>query len=201
MFIEQFLPLMGFAFVMSISPGPGNFLLLTSAANFGFVKTIPLVLGISFGFLTMVLLVGVGLGKAFDLLPELSMLLKGLCLIYVLFLSYKISRSCALGSEDENVLIKPMSFIQAALLQWLNPKAWTVSLIVTVAYTLPSDYFASLIITIIVFALVNIPSISLWAVAGAFLKRFLSINNRIKYFNITMSVLLLSSMLPMIINS
>lgn len=201
MFTEQLLPLIGFAFVMSISPGPGNFLLLTSGANFGLVKTIPLVLGISFGFLTMVFLVGIGLGKVFELLPSLLIILKVLCLIYVVFLSYKIARSSVLENDDKDSLSKPISFIQAALLQWLNPKAWTVSLIVTLAYTAPDHYLASLIMTIAVFAVINIPSISLWAVSGSCLQRFLSLGNRMQYFNLTMAILLVASMVPMIINS
>lgn len=200
MYIEQLLPLISFAFVMSVSPGPGNFLLLTSGANFGLIKTLPLILGISFGFLSMVFLVGIGLGKLFDLLPILSIILKAFCLLYILLLSYKIARSSIVVSSNNNLNI-PISFIQAALLQWLNPKAWTVSLIIIVTYTIPNNFLASLISTIFIFALVNIPSISLWAIGGSYLKRLLSTNNRLKYFNFLMATLLVSSMVPMIINS
>lgn len=59
---DMALALMGFAFVMSISPGPGNFLLLASGANFGFARSLPLMLGISGGFLAMVFAIGLGLG-------------------------------------------------------------------------------------------------------------------------------------------
>ena len=200
MYIEQLLPLISFAFVMSISPGPGNLLLLTSGANFGLTRTIPLILGISFGFLFMVLIVGVGLGELITLIPGLSNLLKVACIIYVLWLAYQIAKSAGINSSN-NSLSKPMSFIQATLLQWLNPKAWTVSLIITVTYTVPEHFMISLVSTIFVFALINIPSISLWAISGSALKRFLLINNRIKYFNLTMSLILVASMVPMIITN
>lgn len=200
MFLEQLIPLISFAFVMSISPGPGNFLLLTSGANFGMVKTIPLILGISFGFLSMVLLVGLGLGELFKVFPVISLVLKAACLIYVIWLGVKIARSSSMGEDKSKTLSRPISFLQAAMLQWLNPKAWTVSLIVTVAYTSTESFLMSLISTIFIFSLVNIPTISFWAIGGAYLKQFLSTPNRIKYFNVTMSIMLIGSMVPMIVN-
>ncbi|WDE08462.1 LysE family translocator [Thalassomonas viridans] len=205
MFLEQLFPLISFAFVMSVSPGPGNFLLLASGANFGLVRTTPLILGISFGFLTMVLLVGLGLGELFKVFPAVSLVLKAACLLYVVWLGIKLARSTSMGDENKASLNRPISFVQAAMLQWLNPKAWTVSLIVTVTYTSTDtsteSFFASLLSTIFIFALVNIPTISFWAIGGAYLKQFLSTDNRIKYFNMAMSILLIGSMAPMIINS
>jgi len=198
---ETAMALFGFAFVMSISPGPGNFLLLTSGANFGFRRSIPLVLGISVGFLTMVLGVGLGLGKILSEFPIIYTLLRLLCGAYVLLLAYKIAKSRSLGSGSSEQVAKPISFTQASLFQLLNPKAWAVAIIVTVSYTAPENYISSLFLLIGLFAIVNIPSISIWAISGAALQRQLSAGKRIKYFNIFMALLLVLSMMPLLITN
>lgn len=191
--------LLGFAFVMSISPGPANFLLLASGANFGFPRTLPLVLGISVGFLSMVFLVGLGLGEAMDRVPYLHAVLRAVCGAYVLWLAWRIARSRSLGPGEEEGMEKPITFAQAALFQLVNPKAWAVALIVTVSYTNPADYMVSLIAMILLFALVNIPAISVWAVSGAALRRTLGRGRRIAVFNIAMAALLVGSMVPVLL--
>lgn len=195
---ETALALIGFAFVMSISPGPGNFLLLASGANFGFRRTIPTVLGISLGFLTMVFLVGIGLGEVLERFPIVTTALKIACAAYVLWLALKIGRSRALRPSAPNRIEKPVSFVQAALFQLVNPKAWAVALILTVTYTNASDYLTSLMAMIALFAVVNIPSISVWAVSGTALRAVLAKGNRIARFNVAMAVLLVVSMIPIL---
>lgn len=198
---DNILALMGFAFVMSISPGPGNFLLLASGANLGFARSLPLVLGISAGFLSMVFLVGIGLGEILEQNPLIYDLLRLVCGAYVLWLAFQIARSRSLGSEGEKQISEPIGFFQAALFQWVNPKAWAVALIVTVTYTTPDNFLTSLVILILFFAVVNIPSISVWALSGAALRRILSSGRRIVFFNTTMSLLLVGSIIPMLLNT
>lgn len=196
---ETALALIGFAFVMSISPGPGNFLLLASGANFGFRRTVPTVLGISLGFLTMVFLIGIGLGEVLEHFPVVTVALKFACGAYVIWLALKIARSRALGPSASDRIETPVCFVQAALLQLLNPKAWAVALILTVSYTSQADYLASLVAMIAVFAVVNIPSISVWALSGTALRGVLAQGNRIAVFNVAMAVLLVFSMAPMLL--
>lgn len=198
---DTLIALIGFAFVMSISPGPGNFLLLSSGVNFGFQRSIPLILGISLGFLTMVFCVGVGLGQFLHQFPIAYTLLKFLCAIYVLWLASKIARSRSMGSRDLDPLARPISFLQAALFQVVNPKAWTVALIVTVSYTNPDSYMPSLVLMILVFAMINLPSISVWAVSGVALRQVLGAGQRVAVFNIVMALLLIGSMIPVLLGS
>ncbi|KLN61627.1 lysine transporter LysE [Kiloniella spongiae] len=202
--LETILAIFGFAFVTSISPGPGNFLLLTSGVNFGFVRSVPLILGISFGFLSMVFLVGLGFGQILKSFPFLYSALKYCCFAYVLWLAWKIGTSKSLGNDANSPTTTkgfddPINFVQAALLQLLNPKAWTVSLIITVSYTSPTNYTNSLILLVLFFAIVNLPSISIWALSGTFLRRTLIQGNRIAIFNRFMALLLIGSMIPMVI--
>jgi len=199
MLLDTAIALLGFAFVMSISPGPGNFLLLASGANFGFARSLPLIFGISAGFLSMVLGVGLGLGEVLQAFPEVYSVLKILCGAYILWLAWKIANSRSLGSNKTDTLPTPITFIQACLLQLLNPKAWTVALIVTVTYTTPSNYLTGLLVLIGVFATVNLPAISIWAIAGASLQDFLNQGKRIIWFNMSMAILLIASMVPMLL--
>ncbi len=199
--LETALALIGFAFVMSISPGPANFLLLASGANFGFARSLPLVFGISLGFLTMVFCVGIGLGGLFRAWPVIYTVLKLACAAYVLWLALKIARSRSLGAADGETMAAPISFVQAALFQLLNPKAWAVALIVTVSYTDPDRYITSLIAMIALFALVNLPSISIWAISGNLLRTILRHGRRMAVFNIVMAVLLVGSMIPVLLGS
>ena len=199
MSLESVLALIGFAFVMSVSPGPGNFLLLASGANFGIARTLPLVFGISFGFLSMVFAVGLGLGEVLKAYPIIGMGLRIACAIYIFWLAWKIANSRGIGPENADKMEKPFTFPQAASLQLVNPKAWTVALIVTVSYMAPDAPFSSLIHLILIFAVVNLPSISLWAVSGHGLRKFLARGSRIVVFNIGMAVLLVVSMLPAIL--
>ena len=199
MSLESLLALMGFAFVMSISPGPANFLLLASGANFGFLRSLPLVLGISLGFLSMVFCVGLGLGQVLETTPLVYTVLRLVCAAYVLWLAWKIARSRSLGPNGGDRMAEPIGFLQAALFQLVNPKAWAVALIVTVSYTDPAHYLASLLLTILLFAVVNLPAISVWAVSGAALGRFIGEGRRLAVFNIVMALLLIGSMAPVLL--
>lgn len=200
MTIETALALMGFGFVTAIAPGPGNFLLLASGANFGFMRTLPLILGISLGFLSMVLGVRLGIGQILEEFPIVENLLRIMCGAYVLWLAFKIGKSRSLGSENGEEISKPISFIQAALLQLLNPKAWAVALTVTVTYATPENYVTNLLLLIGLLAAVIIPSISTWAISGAALRRTLAKGSRIAVFNVTMAILLIGFMVPMLMN-
>lgn len=199
MFSGNLLALAGFALVMSISPGPSNVMLLASGMNFGFVRSLPLLFGITCGFLSMVLLVGLGLGELLAMSPAVYLALKVLSAAYVLWLAVKIARSGAAGTAGDPSLARPIGFIEAALFQLVNPKAWTVALIVTVSYTDPSRYLSSLMLLIAVFAVVNVPSIGVWSLSGQALRRALGEGRRIVWFNGAMAVLLVASMMPVLL--
>jgi len=191
---EIFTGLTLFAFVSSITPGPNNLMLMTSGANFGFKQTIPHFLGVGIGFTLMIILVGLGLMQLFDSFPVSYEILKVLSIIYLLYLAFKIARSSNI-TEQDNEKLKPLTFIQAALFQWVNPKAWTMAL-TSISIYAPSNSFISVLLVAIIFGLINLPCISSWIVLGQKMKLILTDQKRFKIFNITMASLLILSLYP-----
>ena len=169
--------LISYYFVMYITPGPNNAMVLASGLKFGFLKSIPHISGITIGHVIQLILVCFGLGKIFVMFPVLQNILKILCSIYLLYLGYKIIGSFSKIKEDDS---RPLKFHEAALFQIVNPKAWTISTIAASSF-LPKD--GNLIISILiigVIALVICPiSISPWAAFGSAIKNLVN-NNKIK---------------------
>ncbi|WP_077146003.1 LysE family translocator [Sphingopyxis sp. KK2] len=185
--------LSAFALVSSITPGPNNMMLMASGANFGLRRTVPHALGVGFGFTLMILLVGVGLMGLFDLFPVLNTVLKVVSVAYLLWLAWKIANAAAPGGGNEAPRGKPMTFVQAILFQWVNPKAWTMALSAIALYA-PDRNFVAVLLVAIVFGIVNLPSTSIWAVMGTALRGWLSSPARLKAFNWTMAALLVGSL-------
>lgn len=197
MTIDAFLALLVYAFVTSITPGPNNFMLLASGVNFGFAKTIPHMLGISIGFLVLLLAVGFGLGAVLTAFPVLHTGLKIAGGVYLLYLAWKIAVSRSLTGKGE-AKTRPMRFIDAAAFQWVNPKAWVMAITAMAFYAIPEHPFLSVTLISIAFTVVNLPSVSVWAGFGMALRGFLSDPVRLKWFNIAMGVLLAATLWPML---
>lgn len=197
---ELLIALAAFALVSSITPGPNNLMLMASGANFGFRRSIPHMLGIAIGFSLMVAMVGIGLSQVFDSLPASHLILKTLSVTYLLYLAYKIATASSPAKElsTSESKAKPFTFIQAALFQWVNPKAWTMALTATAVYA-PSQSVQAIAVVTGVFGLINLPCVSVWAVLGLQLKRFLTSPIRLRAFNYSMAALLIASLYPVLI--
>jgi threonine/homoserine/homoserine lactone efflux protein len=159
-----------------------------------------LLFGVSFGFLFMVFLVGLGLGGLLTQYPAIHTVLRMACGAYILWLAYRIGRSRSLGNGEDS-MTRPLGFFQAALLQWVNPKAWTVALIVNVSYAFPNAALSGLVKMILLFAMVNLPAIGAWALSGSALRGYLSGSRRLAVFNVCMALLLAFSTIPMLLNA
>lgn len=196
---ELFTALVAFAFVSSITPGPNNLMLMTSGTNFGFVRTIPHMLGVSIGFTLMIVLVGAGLAKVFEIYPLAHQILKYASCAYLVWLAWKIATSPPPGAKPgAEASAKPMTFLQAALFQWVNPKAWTMALTAVSAYTLPANPIVSLLIVAAVFGAINLPSVGSWTLLGMQLRRFLSDPRKLRIFNVTMAATLVATLYPVV---
>ncbi|MBB5706164.1 LysE family translocator [Sphingopyxis panaciterrulae] len=184
--------LSAFAFATSITPGPNNMMLMASGANFGLRRTVPHALGVGIGFTLMIVLVGVGLMELFDLFPALNLILKVVSVVYLLWLAWKIANAAA-PETGGGARGKPMSFVQAMLFQWVNPKAWSMALTAMALYA-PDRNLAAVALVAAVFGVINLPSTGLWAVMGQALRGWLSSAARLRAFNWTMAALLVGSL-------
>jgi len=187
--------LLGFAFVTTVTPGPNNLMLMASGANFGFRRTLPHMLGIVGGLSVMALLVGAGLMALFDALPALNLVLKVASVCYLLWLALKIATAAPMAERDADS--RPMTFLQAAAFQWVNPKAWAMCLSAITLYA-PARPLLSVAIVAGAFAIVCFPAISVWAWLGTVVRQWLSNATRLKVFNITMAALLVASLYPVL---
>ncbi len=198
MSLEAFTALIIFAFVTSITPGPNNFMLLASGVNFGFVRTIPHMLGIGGGFLSLLLGVGFGLGAVLTAFPSLHLALKIAGGAYLLTLAWRVAMSRQMGKAGDGAGSRPMTFLESAAFQWVNPKAWVMAVTAMAVYTNPEAPFLSVMLVALAFAAVNLPSVSSWAGFGTALRGFLSDPLRLKWFNIAMGLLLAATLWPML---
>jgi threonine/homoserine/homoserine lactone efflux protein len=189
-----------FALVTSITPGPNNTMLLASGVNFGFNRTIPHMLGITCGFFVLVVAVGFGLGAVFQTYPLLYTILRYVGAAYLLYLAWKIAHSGPV-SDSEQSEGKPISYLGAAAFQWVNPKAWIMAIGAISTYTPMQGYFTNVIVIAAVFALINLPSVSVWAACGTLLRNVLKDRRWLRLFNWGMAALLVVSLYPLLLES
>jgi threonine/homoserine/homoserine lactone efflux protein len=188
--------LTGFCLISSITPGPNNLMLLASGVRFGFVRTLPHMLGVTGGFTVMVLLVGIGMTGLFETMPALHQALRAISIVYLLYLTWKIATApCRLDGGPTGAS-KPMNFMQAALFQWVNPKAWTMAITAVTVYVPSHEPWLALLVTAAIFGVVNLPCVGLWAALGSRLRFVLSNPLRFRVFNLTAAATLVGTLYP-----
>jgi len=196
MSLEVFLTLLGFAVVSTITPGPNNFMLFASGLNFGYRATLPHIFGIASGMGLLFGCVGLGLGQLFEVFPLAFTAIKVLGASYMLYLAWRIANSGPLKIGEGKA--RPMTYFEAMLFQWVNPKAWIVAMVLASTYTSKDNYYLSVAIIVAYFTVANIPVISIWAGFGTALKQFLSDPKKLRVFNIAMAIALVLSLWPML---
>jgi threonine/homoserine/homoserine lactone efflux protein len=183
-----------FALSMSASPGPNNVMVTASGANFGFRRTIPHMLGISFGFPVMLLGVGLGAGKILSSHPEFQTALKIIGAVYLVYLAWRICRTAAPTGEKPPG--RPMTFIEAAAFQWLNPKAWMIATRALGTYApMGENLIISLVWMGAIFVTACLPAVVFWTFLGMGFSQLLSSERSRRMFNIAMAGLLLASII------
>ena len=186
----EILSLSLYMFVTSCSPGPNNVVASHSGFNHGIKKSIPLMLGVIFGFTTMLAVVNFGLINIFNIYPLIQKILIGTGTIFLIYLAYKISFS---RSSKENENLKPVNFTETFLYQFLNPKGVIVAIIAVSNYTESGSNFINYSIWMLSVAFIfAIISIIFWTLLGKFMRKFATNEKFIKWFNYVMSTLLIS---------
>jgi threonine/homoserine/homoserine lactone efflux protein len=170
---DLIVPLIVFAIVGSLSPGPNNVMVTASGTAFGFSRTVPHMFGVAIGFAAMVMAFGLGLAQVFAAYPNIHRWLRVVGAAYLIYLAVRI----AIGGDPgaSQAMRRPLSFFEAALFQWVNPKAWTLVLGVVAAFTtVGGNLTLELAIIALVFALAILPSLALWCLFGVAMAQFMS---------------------------
>jgi len=178
-----------FGIVAAFTPGPNNISAAYSGFNFGFRKTIPLMLGVIFGWTTLLVFMELGLVIVFKQISFLQTIVKFLGSLFLIYLAYKIAFS---NIKKNNVLKKPIRFIDMFLFQFINPKSVVISMtVVSTFIDVQDNYIRDVILVTLVGFFMAVLSISSWCLLGKYLRKFVTSDNFIKNFNYTMSFLLI----------
>lgn len=188
--LSLFLSMLGFLWVAAITPGPNNMLLTAAGANFGFWRSLPLMIGIMLGMQLMLLLVAFGVGGLLLLYPALHLILKIAGSLYLLWLAWKIASARYEKLETGDAPAAPMPFWQGGLLQLINPKAWLMALGAVASFSLAgAEYLHSVIAISVGILLVNIVAGIIWLGFGTLIGRILRSRRAWAIFNISMGLL------------
>lgn len=192
--MSQLLAMTIFALSMSITPGPVNIITFSNGINFGFRPSLPFVSGATIGFTSLLAVVGLGLSSVMRAIPKLDLALGSVGAIFLVYIGYKIATSGAKSMKSE--VATPSSFLEGAILQWLNPKAWAACMAGVSAFNL-SHAWSELLLFILIYFLVCYLSIAAWALAGQQIQHFVKDVIFLRYLNFSMggSLIMLASFL------
>lgn len=197
--MEYFLPFLLFCIVGTITPGPNNIMLLSSGVNFGIRRSMPHLTGIFVGFPLVTLSVGLGFASLFEAFPIMQQILKIISIAYLLYLAWRIAMTRS--DVQGNSTAKPMSFLQAASFQWVNPKTWIMSVGAIATYTsADGNFLLEIVLICLIFSLTFIPCGGLWLIAGVWLKKYLQQPKLQQYFNFSMAALLVASIFIVVLD-
>ena len=196
--VDMFLALVAFASAMAFTPGPNNIMVTASGVNFGFTRTIPHILGITFGFVVLLVGCAAGLGALVAAWPPLQTALKVIGSLYLVWLAWKIATAAPASGDDKHVA-QPITFLQAALFQWVNPKAVVIALSAIAIYVRPGHWLTDFVMLAAVFAIATVLAVAAWTGFGVALRQVLSDPKHARVFNITMALLLVASIVPMVL--
>ena len=176
--LELLLTISSYYFVMYVTPGPNNSILAASGIKFGFFRTIPNIIGIPVGHGVQLTLVTLGLGSIFEHYPTIFILLKYIGATYLLYLAWKMFGSLNIAKNETKA--SPLKFYEAILFQFVNPKAWVIcATAVSLFFPQEENFIFAILFMVTMSTIINLPSISLWALGGSVIRHYLN-NNTIK---------------------
>ncbi|MCD6077207.1 MAG: putative rane protein [Ramlibacter sp.] len=188
--IESLAPLATYCALMSATPGPNNVMLAASGANFGYRRTLPYLLGINAGVFALTIVVCLGLGAVFARYPQVHGALKIAGALYLVWLSWKLAFA-RLG--DKAAVGTPLSFVDGATFQLVNPKSWMKAVTLASVFMPVGMHpaFGAMVVAIVSLA-IGFPLVSIWALFGVAIRRFLDTPLRLRLFNAVMGLGLLA---------
>ena len=180
--------LLGISLSLGFTPGPNNAVASYSAFNFGFKKTIPLIMGVGLGYTTLVILINFVLISIFKTYPIIQEIIRILGTVFLVYLAYKIATSNTSSNEKKT---NPVTFYDTFVFKFINPKGVMAATTLISKFVDQDNYISTSVMVIIVCSLTAFSSITAWTLLGKFLRKFATNNSFIKRFNYVMSVLIL----------
>ena len=182
-------PILTFAMTAAITPGPNNIILSTNAVNYGFKETIPLILGVFFGFLSVLSICLLGIGEVYESFPNFKTFIKIIATIFLTYLAYKIFNSNEFSDNNNK---KRFTFRDIYFFQLINPKAVSVSMSSSAIFIQNQfSYLEEFVLIFICFTISTSTSAIVWAAIGHSFRKYLNDKRKIIFFNRVMAVLLL----------
>jgi threonine/homoserine/homoserine lactone efflux protein len=186
--MEALLPIALFGAAAAGTPGPNNVMLTASGSAFGFWRSLPHILGITFGFPVMVFALGLGIGEIFARYPQVHLALKYFGAAYLLYLAWRIAQAGRPEAGDANG--RPLTFFEAAAFQWVNPKAWMIAVSAIPAFTtIDGPYYAELLLICAVFTAVTLPSCAAWCIFGVGIRQLIRTPETARAVNLALAAL------------
>jgi len=195
--LDTLLALAVFTFATAFTPGPNNIMVTASGVNFGFARTVPHMAGITIGFMVLVGACAAGLGAVFTAVPALQLALKIVGSLYMLWLAWKVANARPAEAEVDD-LARPLTFLQGAAFQWVNPKAVVIGLTAISLYVRPDHRVADVFILLAMFGIFTVLTVVTWTGFGVALRSVLRDPRRARIFNVIMALLLVASIVPMV---
>lgn len=189
MTFETFLALLALAAVAAWTPGPNNLMLASSGANFGLRRTLPHICGVAFGFPIMIFVVATGLGAIIAASAALQEVMRWAGAALLLWFAWRIATS---GRAEARAGARPLSLVEAAGFQWVNPKAWAMAMATTAQFVTGSAVIEESLLCSLAYAMAGLGSSIVWAGFGVWIRRLLSTDLRLKIFNVSMGLLIAS---------
>ena len=194
----EIIPIILFCFSTSVTPGPNNIMLMSSGLNYGFKRSVPHLLGINIGFPLMIVAIGLGFGSLFTSFPFIYPVVKALGVSYLLFFAWKVANAAPSGAKEKTGC--PITFFQAVLFQWVNPKAWVMAMGAIASFTNPERFKFQMLLIVGGYMTVGALCMVFWLTMGTSLKKLIRDEKSLRLFNISMAVLLVISLVPMVMS-
>jgi threonine/homoserine/homoserine lactone efflux protein len=186
-----------FGVAMLFTPGPNNIMLMTSGLNYGIRRTLPHVFGVSIGFAFMIAVVGLGVGAIFQSYPFLYSTLKYAGAVYLIWLAWQIA-SAVPASADGETGGRPLTFVGAALFQWVNVKGWVVAIGAVTAYAAVAAFPWNVALQSVLLLVIGTCSAMTWVLFGTALRPLMASPRMVRAFNVTMALALVASLYPVL---
>lgn len=186
-----------FSFIGAITPGPNNIMIMTSGVNFGLRASVPHMAGVWIGATLLQLMIGGGFYGLMQAFPWLYTALHFVALFYMLYLAWRMAASTSIAPGK--AAPRPFTLLQAAAFQWVNPKAWALGVTSMSMYTRPGHVSTDVIAVALAISTTTMPCLVIWATAGTVLRQALSTVAAVRFFNVTMAILLVLSLLPVLL--